>query len=76
MSFCDPINDYYYQWKIDGMSDDDYLDVRGNVLKIPPGVLEEGKFYEVRVTILNNQKETMGSVSRREIAEVIKLFFL
>lgn len=45
------------------MSDDDYLDIRGNVLKIPSGVLEEEKFYEVRVTILNNQKEAMASVS-------------
>lgn len=64
MSFCDPITDYFYQWKIDGMTvDDDYLDVRGSVLKIPPGVFEEGKFYEVRVTILNKQKEAMASVS-------------
>lgn len=64
--FCDPINDYYYQWKVDGLiaADEDYFNVRGSSFILPAGLLNMDTVYEVRVTIFNNQSEAMASVSR------------
>ncbi|KAL7040768.1 hypothetical protein ACKWTF_000512 [Chironomus riparius] len=64
--FCDPINDFYYQWKIDGMPEsfnDDYLSVRSSSLKLPPGLFDGNKLYEVVVTIFNNKSEALASLS-------------
>jgi hypothetical protein len=65
--FCEPVNDYFYKWRVKGMSAQDeseYLDVRGSTLQLPSGVLSADTFYEVGVTIFNNKSQAMASVSR------------
>ena len=71
------MNDYFYQWKIDGLSSDgeDFSLVRGSFLKLPPDILEADKFYEVRVTIFNNKQEAMASVRVEIKIEIFELIF-
>ena len=42
---------------------DDYLSVRSSTLKLPPGLLDDDKLYEISVIIFNNKSEALASVS-------------
>ena len=42
---------------------DDYLSVRSSTLKLPPGLFDGDKLYEIVVTIFNNKSEALASVS-------------
>lgn len=65
VEFCVAMNEYFYDWKINGLSanGEEYLNIRGSVLKLPPNLLDAERFYEVRVTVLNNKQQPMASVS-------------
>lgn len=65
--FCDPINDYFYKWTLNGGTSDEfaeeYLRTKGSVLKLPSDVLDGDKEYEIVVTIYNNNSLAMATVS-------------
>lgn len=63
VSFCDPINDFTYRWKVDGLELREIDEVLGNSLKLPAGTLASGKSMEVTVTALNSDNLTLASVS-------------
>lgn len=63
VSFCNPVNDYSYQWKVTGVESADTGSVIGSSLKITADNLEGGKQIEIAVSILNNQSMVMSSVS-------------
>lgn len=63
VSFCDPINDFTYRWKVDGLELREIDEVLGNSLKLPAGTLASGKSMEVTVTALNSDNLTLTSVS-------------
>ena len=65
-SFCNPTNDYNYQWKIEWLSEEEekFLNIRGKSLKIPPNVLKEAKVYEINVTLIGvKENNSLASVS-------------
>lgn len=63
VSFCNPINDFFYQWKINGIESEEINSVNGNSIRIPSSLLQSGQQIEVIVAVLNNQSMTMSSVS-------------
>lgn len=66
VTFCDPINDYYFRWNISGLPSDiykNYFDVKSNYLQLPAGTLKSGKSYGLSVVLFNNESLTLGSVS-------------
>lgn len=62
-TFCDPINDFSFRWKIAGLDLNELENVSGNSLNLPAGVLKPGMNVEVLVAVLNNESFTMASVS-------------
>lgn len=62
VSFCDPINDFSFRWKITGLDANGIEDVTGNSLKLPPGMLKGGSSLQVTVTVVNNDSLTMATV--------------
>lgn len=63
VSFCDPLNDFTFKWKIDGLTESEIEGIEGNSLKLPAGTFKAGQFIEVAVALLNNESLTMASVS-------------
>lgn len=66
--FCIPMNDYYYRWKIEGMESDsmqeEYLNTKSSILKLPSEIFDGDKSYRVSVTIFNNVSQALASVSK------------
>lgn len=62
VSFCDPNNEFSFQWKIDGLDDGEVETVKGNSLKLAKGTFKFGMSIVITVAVLNNQSETMASV--------------
>lgn len=60
VSFCDPINDFSYRWSIAGET---ITGIAGNALKLPVGTYSTGQFFELVVTVLNNESLTLATVS-------------
>lgn len=63
VSFCDPINDFTFKWKIDGLDSTEIAGIKENSLRLPAGTFEAGKFVEVGLSLLNKELLTMASVS-------------
>lgn len=64
VSFCDPINDFAFKWKIQGLAESEVEEIKGNSLKLPAGTFKAGQLIEVAVTLLNNESLIMASVSK------------
>lgn len=63
VSFCDPIHDFSFRWKILGQEINELGSISGNTLKLPSESFQSGKLVEVTVAVLNNESLTMASVS-------------
>lgn len=63
VSFCVPINDFSFRWKVSGLESAESERVTGNSLRLPPGSLQSGKNIEVVVSVLNDESLEMSSVS-------------
>ena len=66
VTFCEPVNNYYFRWNISGLSSEiykNYFDVKSNYLQLPAGTLMSGKSYDLSVVLFNNESLTLGSVS-------------
>lgn len=67
VTFCEPVNDFSFRWKIVGHELSEVESVSGNSLKLPSGLFKPGKLVEVIVAVLNKESLTMASVSLRTI---------
>lgn len=63
VSFCDPINDYSFKWKIIGSDGNEAESFSGNFMRLPSGFLQPGQHVEIFVAAMNNESLTMASVS-------------
>lgn len=63
VSFCDPSNDFSFNWKIEGLEEAEIESVSGSSLKLAPGTFKSGTPLEVTVAVLNSQSQAMASVS-------------
>lgn len=63
VSFCKPINDYSYRWKVAGLEASEIESVTSNSLKLLPGMLKAGAQLQVTVTVVNSESLIMATVS-------------
>lgn len=63
VSFCNPINDFTYQWSVGGLNSSDVESILGSSLRLPPGTIASGESITITVKILNNEALAMASVS-------------
>ena len=65
VTFCEPVNNYYFLWNISGLSSDiyeNYFNVKSNYLQLPAGTLMSEKSYDLSVVLFNNESLSLGSV--------------
>lgn len=74
VSFCNPINDFSYQWNINGIESEEVKSVNGNSIRLPSSLLRSGQQIEIIVAVLNNQSMTMTSVSEVFNSNIFKAF--
>lgn len=63
VSFCNPINEFSYRWKVDGLEASEIESITSNSLKLPPGTLKAGSGHQVTVTVVNSESLIMATVS-------------
>lgn len=67
VSFCNAINDFSFEWEINGVETQEIKSVQGNTLRLPAGIvsdlLRDNANIEIIVKVLNNQSMMMSSVS-------------